>query len=103
MVKNKARNEAALNSALDLISRGRTYAEAAVRTNFPYWIISGSIRKIYIAMLYEEKDRIEEFAQQHNTTASQVIMDLVNMFWDDYVKRVSRRRNQKKRKIRAAG
>lgn len=96
MAKRTERTEAVLDVAIEMISKGRTYAEAAVRTKIPYWLISGSIRKIAVPVLYEEKDRIEAYAQTLGSTAPQVIMDLVNMYWDDYVKRTSRRKKGRK-------
>lgn len=95
MANRTERTEAILNDALTMISKGYTYAETAVRTKVPYWLISGSIRKIPVPILYEEKDRIEEHARATGTTAPQIIMDIVNLYWEDYVKRAySRRRNK---------
>ena len=76
-----------LGDALRLISQGYTYAEAAVRGGIPYWVIAGNIRKIAVPMLYEEKDRVEEFAKKQKTTGPEMIMDMVNFYWDDYVKK----------------
>lgn len=92
---------AVLDAALAMISRGYTYAETAVRTNTSYWVISGNIRKIPVPVLYEEKDRIEEYAADNHTTGPQVIMDIVNLYWDDYVKLSAAKKKRKARKIRA--
>ena len=73
-----------LGDALNLISEGCTYAEAAVRTGAPYWLISGSIRKFHVPVLLEEKDRIEEVAEEFKSTPAELIMNIVNYYWDDY-------------------
>ena len=86
-----------LDHALAMISMGYTYAEVAVRTKIPYWLISGSIRKVPVPMLTPEKDRVEEFAKLHKTTAPQVVMDMVNLYWDDYVSRNGSNKKKKKR------
>ena len=97
MAQRKKHHVDLLGDALTLISKGFTYAETAVRSGAPYWLISGSIRKIPIPMLYEEKDRIEEFAKRQKTTAPEMIMDMVNFYWDDYVKRHTSTKKAKKR------
>ena len=61
-------------------------------------MISGNIRKVSVPMLFEEKDRIEEFAKKQKTTAPEMVMDMVNFYWDDYVKRHSPK-NRRKRKV----
>ena len=101
MAKSEQHRVAMLDSAIAMISKGLTYAETAVRTGFPYWLISGSIRKIYVPVLSEEKDRIEEYAAEHQTTGPQVVMDIVNLYWDDYVKLSATKKKKKARKIRA--
>lgn len=86
-----------LDDALSLVSKGYTYAEVAIRSGMPYWVISGSIRKIAVPMLYEEKDRVEEFARENQTTAPEIVMDIVNHYWDDYVKKYKALKAKKKR------
>jgi hypothetical protein len=84
-----------LGDALSKISGGLTYAETAVRTGAPYWMISGNIRKIPVPMLLDEKDKIEAQAERSGITSPEVIMEMVNYFWDDYIKL---KHNRKKKK-----
>jgi hypothetical protein len=87
MAKDKRPIVDMLTDALHKVSEGYTYAEAAVRLGIPYWVISGNIRKVAVPMLWEEKDKVTEYAEAIGTTAPELIMDMVNFYWDDYVKR----------------
>lgn len=81
-----------LSTAVSHLSQpGETYATVAVRMNVPYWVVSGSFRKVSVVMSVRERDELEETAKAAGLTGGELLMDVFN----EYAKHYRRKRKLK--------
>jgi len=84
-----------MSNAVSFLSQaGETYATVAVRLDVPYWLVSGSFRKVSVVMSVAERDELEEAAAEQDLTGGELLMDVFNEYIGAY--RTKRRKQRAK-------
>ena len=77
-----------MSEAVSLLSQpGETYATVAVKLQVPYWLVSGSFRKVNVVMSTAERDELEEAASESGLTGGELLMDVFNQYISHYRRR----------------
>jgi hypothetical protein len=80
--------EAQMSTAVSWLSQpGETYATVAMRMGVPYWVISGSFRKVNVVMSVSERDTLRDAAEAVGLSEGEFMADLFNKYFPAYLKK----------------
>ena len=85
-------NVVELEKALVMVAQGYTYGEVAIRLGVQYWRVSGSIRKLPLAVTSDEKESLEQYANELGVTPGDILLDLYHVHIKTYMKNARKRK-----------